>query len=34
MGSAGASPRPAWLEGGIQAAWRTVKALHERVMRG
>ena len=34
MGSAGASSRPAWLEGAIQAAWRTVKALHERVMRG
>jgi monoamine oxidase len=34
LGSAGASPRPAWLEGAIQSAWRTVEALHERVMRG
>ncbi len=34
MGSAGASTRPAWLEGAIQSAWRTIEALHERVMRG
>ena len=33
IGCAGASSRPAWLEGAIQAAWRTVEALHERVMR-
>ena len=34
MGSAGASTRPAWLEGAIQSAWRTIEALHERVMQG
>ena len=34
MGSAGASSRPAWLEGAIQAAWRTVEAVHERAMAG
>ena len=34
LGSAGASTRPAWLEGAIQSAWRTVEALHERVMPG
>ena len=34
IGCAGASQRPAWLEGGIQAAWRTVELLHERAMRG
>ena len=34
MGSAGASSRPAWIEGGIQSAWRSVEALHERVMQG
>jgi len=33
IGCAGASQRPAWLEGGIQAAWRTVELLHERAMR-
>jgi len=33
LGSAGASSRPAWLEGAIQSAWRTVEALHERVMQ-
>jgi monoamine oxidase len=33
IGCAGASPRPAWLEGGIQAAWRTIEALHARAMR-
>ena len=33
VGCAGASQRPAWLEGGVQAAWRTVKTLHERAMR-
>jgi len=33
IGCAGASQRPAWIEGGIQAAWRTVEALHERAMR-
>ncbi|MCH7473933.1 MAG: flavin monoamine oxidase family protein [Gemmatimonadetes bacterium] len=31
MGSAGASTRPAWIEGAIQSAWRTIEALHERV---
>ena len=34
MGAASASARPAWIEGAIQAAWRTVDNLHERVMRG
>ena len=34
MGSAGASSRPAWLQGAIQSAWRTVESLHERAMRG
>lgn len=34
IGSAGASTRPAWLEGAIQSAWRTIEALHERVTRG
>jgi monoamine oxidase len=34
LGSAGASTRPAWLEGAIQSAWRTIEALHERVVRG
>ena len=33
VGCAGASQRPAWIEGGIQAAWRTVDALHERARR-
>ena len=33
VGCAGARERPAWIEGGIQAAWRTVDALHERAMR-
>ena len=34
MGAASASSRPAWIEGAIQSAWRSVEALHERVMRG
>ena len=34
LGSAGASSQPAWIEGGIQSAWRSVEALHERVMQG
>jgi monoamine oxidase len=34
MGSAGASTRPAWLEGAVQSSWRTIEALHERVVRG
>ena len=33
ISSAGASSRPAWLEGAIEAAWRTVESLHERVIR-
>lgn len=32
LGSAGVSGRPAWLEGAVQSAWRTVEALHGRVM--
>ncbi len=31
IGSAGASRRPAWLEGAVQSAWRTIEALHQRV---
>ena len=34
LGSAGVSPRPAWLQGAIESAWRTVEALHGRVMAG
>lgn len=34
LGSAGTSRRPAWLEGAVQSAWRTVDALHGRVMAG
>jgi len=34
LGSAGTSGRPAWLEGAVQGAWRTVEALHGRVMAG
>ncbi len=31
MASAGASTQPAWLEGAVEAAWRTLEALHARV---
>ena len=34
MGSAATSATPAWMEGAITSAWRTVETLHERVMRG
>ena len=34
LGSAGASSHPSWQEGAVDAAWRTVEALHTRVMRG
>lgn len=34
LGSAGTSARPAWLEGAVQGAWRTVESLHGRVMAG
>ena len=34
MGSSATSTRPAWMEGAITSAWRTVETLHERVMRG
>ncbi|HIB09417.1 MAG TPA: hypothetical protein EYO20_06185, partial [Gemmatimonadetes bacterium] len=34
LGSAGTGTRPAWLEGAIQAAWRTVETLHDRAMKG
>ncbi|MDH3205638.1 MAG: FAD-dependent oxidoreductase [Gemmatimonadota bacterium] len=34
VGCAGASDDPAWLEGGVTAAWRAVEGLHARVMRG
>ncbi len=33
FGSAGASSKPAWLQGAVESAWRTVESLHERVMR-
>jgi monoamine oxidase len=33
IGCAGASSRPAWLEGGVEAGWRTVEQLHDRAMR-
>ena len=33
VGCAGASARPAWLQGGVEAAWRTVEQVHERAMR-
>jgi monoamine oxidase len=31
MGSAGASTDPAWLEGAVESAWRSLEALHARV---
>jgi monoamine oxidase len=34
LGCAALSSAPAWLEGAVAAAWRTVKSLHERAMRG
>jgi len=34
IGCAGASFDPAWMEGAVEAAWRSVESLHERVMRG
>lgn len=34
LGSAGTSARPAWLEGAVHGAWRTVESLHGRVMGG
>jgi len=34
MGGAGASTRPDWMEGAIESAWRTVEALHARVLQG
>jgi monoamine oxidase len=33
IGCAAASSSPAWMEGAISAAWRTVESLHERVMQ-
>ena len=32
LGSAAISNRPAWLEGAVESAWRTVENLHERVV--
>lgn len=32
IGSAAASSDPAWMEGAIQSAWRTVEAIHQRVV--
>jgi len=34
MGSAAVSGDPAWIEGAVESAWRTVETLHARVMRG
>ena len=34
FGSAGVSTRPAWIEGAIVAAWRSVESIHERVSQG
>jgi monoamine oxidase len=31
IGSAAASPDPAWMEGAVESAWRTVEAIHARV---
>jgi monoamine oxidase len=33
FGSAGTGTRPAWLEGAVQAAWRTVESVHTRAMQ-
>lgn len=32
LGAAGASEDPSWMEHAIEAAWRTVEAIHSRVM--
>jgi monoamine oxidase len=34
LASAGASSDPSWMEGAVEAAWRTVADLHGRVSRG
>ena len=34
IGCAGVSQDPAWMEGAVVSAWRSVEALHSRVMRG
>jgi monoamine oxidase len=34
LGSAGTGTRPAWLQGAIESAWRTVDSLHRRVSAG
>jgi monoamine oxidase len=34
LGSAGASTDPAWLEGAVESAWRSIEHLHARVSRG
>ena len=31
LGSAAVSGDPAWMEGAVESAWRTVEALHSRV---
>ncbi len=33
LGCAAVSQSPAWMEGAVSSAWRTVEALHDRVMR-
>jgi len=34
IGCAGASTDPAWMEGAVESAWRSVESLHARVVRG
>jgi len=34
IGCAGVSQDPAWMEGAVESAWRSVESLHSRVMRG
>jgi len=33
IGSAAASEDPAWMEGAVHSAWRTVKSIHERAQK-
>ncbi len=34
FGSAGAGSQPAWMEGAIESAWRTVESVHQRASQG